>query len=96
MSASAKSRMVYPSDTDSPGYSRTKGHKTEVVVVVVEVVVVVVVVVLYATNGLHPKFFPRHVTRKQAIYISVTQKSTPNNIGHNTHYAVITCQQKVT
>ena len=37
MSASAKSRMVYPSGTDSPGYSRSKGHKMVVVVVVVVV-----------------------------------------------------------
>ena len=35
MSASAKSIMVYPSGTDLPGWSRTKGHKTVVVVVVV-------------------------------------------------------------
>ena len=35
MSALAKSRMVYPSGTNSPGKSRTKGRKTVVVVVVV-------------------------------------------------------------
>ena len=35
MSDSAKSRMVYPSDTDSPGWSWTKGSKTVVVVVVI-------------------------------------------------------------
>ena len=33
MSASAKSRMVYPSGTDSPGQSWTKGRKTVVVIV---------------------------------------------------------------
>ena len=37
--ASAKSRMVYPSGTDSTGWSRTKGRKTAVVVVVVEMMV---------------------------------------------------------
>ena len=35
MSASAKSRMLCPSGTDSPSWSRTKGRKTVVVVVVV-------------------------------------------------------------
>ena len=35
MSASAKFRMVCPSGTDSPGWSRTKGRETVVVVVVV-------------------------------------------------------------
>ena len=35
MSASAKSGMVYPSGTDSPGLYRTKGRKTVVVEVVV-------------------------------------------------------------
>ena len=35
MSASANSRMVYPSGTDSPGWSQTKVLKTVVVVVVV-------------------------------------------------------------
>ena len=39
MSASAKSRMVCPSGTDSPGLSQTKGRKTIVVVVVLVVLV---------------------------------------------------------
>ena len=43
MSASAKSRTVYPSGTDSPGKSQTKGRK---MVVVVPVVVVVDAVLL--------------------------------------------------
>jgi len=34
MSASAKSRMVYPSGANSPGWSWTKGRKTVVIVVV--------------------------------------------------------------
>ena len=38
MSTSAKSRMVYPSVTDLPGWSRTKGRKTVVVVVVIVVI----------------------------------------------------------
>ena len=44
--------MVYPSGTDSPGYSRTKGRKTVVVVVVVVVSVTVVfsAVAYYCTN----------------------------------------------
>ena len=36
VSASAKSRMVYPFGTDSPGYSQRKGRTMVVVVAVVE------------------------------------------------------------